>query len=227
MIKIKIIRNIAFIGLLLFSTVSCDQEDFLETEDKSRLSETLMWETESYADIYLNSCYADLPPKSNQPDNLDNYTDDNDAGFYYTSYNWKKGIVMATGYSSSAAHSVWGGTNGPGQYEGWGPIFTKVRKLNTFIQKITENKANYSDSWYNKRLDEAKFLRAYQYSELFQEIGGFPIVTVPQDRSTMEEAEMYLPRSTFEESFNFIIGELNTIISNGNLDGYPWCSNDA
>jgi hypothetical protein len=218
MIKIKIIRNIAFIGLLLFSTVSCDQEDFLETEDKSRLSETLMWETESYADIYLNSCYADLPPKSNQPDNLDNYTDDNDAGFYYTSYNWKKGIVMATGYSSSAAHSVWGGTNGPGQYEGWGPIFTKVRKLNTFIQKITENKANYSDSWYNKRLDEAKFLRAYQYSELFQEIGGFPIVTVPQDRSTMEEAEMYLPRSTFEESFNFIIGELNTIISNGNLD---------
>jgi len=215
MIKFKIIRNIAFIGLILFNTVSCNQEDFLETTDKSKLYEITMWASEGNADIYLNSSYRDLPPKSNQPDNLDNFTDDNDAGFYYTSYNWKKGIVMASG---GAGGSVWFGTTGPAQYEGWSTLYTKIRKLNTFMQKITENKANYTDAWYDKRYDEARFLRAYFYSEQFVLLGGLVIVTEPQDRNTMEEAEVYLPRSTFEETFNFLINELTTIINNGNLE---------
>ena len=42
MIKFKIIRNIAFIGLVLLSTVSCNQ-DWLETTDKSRLTDATMW----------------------------------------------------------------------------------------------------------------------------------------------------------------------------------------
>jgi hypothetical protein len=213
MIKFKIIRNIAFIGLIVFSTLSCNQEDFLETIDKSRLTDATMWASEGNADIYLNDCYSELPQKSNQPDNLDNFTDDNDAGWYYTSWNWKQGIVKASG---GASGSVWFGQTGPAQYEGWATLYTKVRKLNTFIQKITENKANYSDEWYNKRLDEAKLLRAYFYSEQFVLLGGLSIVTGPQDRVTMTEDEMYLPRSTFEETFDFIVSELTTIVNNGN-----------
>ena len=73
MIKYNIIRNIAFIGLLLFSVASCDQEDYLETVDKSRLTDATMWASEGNADIYLNDCYSELPSKSNQPDNLDNF----------------------------------------------------------------------------------------------------------------------------------------------------------
>ena len=34
----------------------------------------------------------------------------------------------------------------------------------------------------------------------------------------MTEDEMNLPRSSFEETFNFIITELNTIITNANLE---------
>jgi len=70
MIKFKTIRNIAFIGLILLSNYSCNQEDYLETTDKSRLMEETMWGTESYADIYLNNCYGQLEGKGNQPDNL-------------------------------------------------------------------------------------------------------------------------------------------------------------
>lgn len=214
MIKFKIIRNIAFIGLLLFSTFSCNQENYLETVDKSRLTDATMWASEGNADIYLNDCYSELPAKSNQPDNFDNFTDDNDAGFYYTSWNWKKGIVEKSGGENT---SVWFGTGGPAQYEGWGSLYTKVRKLNTFIQKITENKANYSDDWYNKRLDEARFLRTYYYSEQFVLLGGLVILDAPQDRLTMTEAEMNLPRSTFEETLNYMVSELTSIITNANL----------
>ena len=213
MIKFKIIRNIALIGLL-FTTFSCDQEAFLETVDKTKLTDATMWATEGNADIYLNDCYRALPSKSNQPDNLDNFTADNDAGFYYTSYNWKKGIVDA---SAGASGSVWFGRTGPAQNEGWEDYYQYIRKLNTFIQKITENKENFSDEWYNKRMDEARLLRAYFYSEEFVLVGGLVVVTEPQSRVTMTEDELTLPRSTFEESFNFIVGELTSIVNNGYL----------
>ncbi len=215
MIKYIIIRNIAFIGLLLFFIVSCEQDKFLETTSKSTLTDATMWASEGNADIYLNDCYGRLEAKGNQPDNLDNFTSDNDAGFYYTSYNWKKGIVTPAG---GAGGSVWFGTTGPSSYVGWQPIYTTVRKLNTFMAKITENKENYSTDWYNKRIDEARFLRAYFYSEIFMKLGGLALVTEPQDRMTMTEDEMYLPRSTFEETFNYIISELSSIITNDYLE---------
>jgi starch-binding outer membrane protein, SusD/RagB family len=214
MIEFKKIRNVAFIGLLLMITYSCDQNAYLETVNKSKLTDATMWANEGNADIYLNGCYADLPQRSGQPDNFDNFTDDNDAGFYYTSYNWKKGIVQASG---GAGGSVWFGTSGPAQYEGWQPLYTSVRKLNTFIKKITENKAKYTTDWYNKRLDEAKFLRAYQYSQQFQLLGGLVILSDPQDRMTMTQDEMYKARSTFEETFNYIVSELTTVINDGYL----------
>jgi hypothetical protein len=210
MIKYKIIRNIAFIGLLLFFTVSCNQDDFLETTSKSTLTDATMWASEGNADIYLNNCYWYLEAKGNQPDNLDNFTSDNDAGFYYTSYNWKKGIVDPAG---GAGGSVWFGTTGPSSYVGWQTTYTTVRRINTFMAKITENKENFSDTWYYKRMDEARFLRAYFYSEIFMKLGGLALVKEPQDRLTMTEDEMDLPRSTFEETFNFLISELGSIVT--------------
>jgi len=68
-----------------------------------------------------------------------------------------------------------------------------------------------------KRIDEARFLRAYFYSELFMRVGGLCIVTEPQDRATMSEDELYLSRSSFEQTFNFIDSELGEIVDNGNL----------
>ena len=214
MIKYNTIRNIALIGLLLIFTISCKQEDFLETTSKSTLTDATMWASESNADIYLNNCYGQLESKGNQPDNIDHFTSDNDAGFYYTSYNWKKGIVEASG---GAGGAVWGGTTGPSANVGWSTIYTTVRRINTFMAKITENKAKYSETWYNKRMDEARFLRAYFYSELFMKLGGMVIVKEPQDRLTITQDELELPRSSFEETYNFIVSELSTVITNGYL----------
>jgi hypothetical protein len=139
MIKFKTISGIAFIGLLLLFTVSCNNDKFLETTSKTTLTDATMWASEGNADIYLNDCYGRLEPKGNQPDNLDSFTSDNDAGFYYNSYNFKKGLVEA---SAGANGSVWGGTQGPFQIYGWQGYYQTIRKINTFIAKITENQAN-------------------------------------------------------------------------------------
>ena len=224
MIKFNIIRKIALIGLVLFSTLSCEQEEFLETVDKTTLNDATMWAGESNADIFLNDCYKQLPQMSNTADNLDNFTADNDAGFYFTSWNWKSGIITA----SSNSYGQFGSQSGPAQWFNWPGTYTTIRKINTFIQKVNLNSANFSPEWVAKRTDEAKFLRAYFYSELFMRIGGLAIITEPQDRNTDTEAEMYVARSTFEETYNFIISELDAVISNGKLSvKYNAGANDA
>lgn len=202
--------------LLLFAFVliffSC-KKGFLDNVNKTNLTDDTQWASEGNADIFLNDIYNNVPNKGNEPENLDNFTDDNDAGFYYTSFNWKKGLINP----SSSGFDVWGGTSGPTDFANWPSTYSKVRKCNLFIQKIKENASNFSENYLKKRLDEAKFLRAYFYSELWLHVGGLPIITVPLDRNTMDSTEIYNGRSTFEETFNFITGQLDSIVNNGAL----------
>jgi len=175
-----------------------------------------MWASEGNADIYLNNCYSDLVEKSNALDNSDNFTDDFDTGSgnVFTSFFWKSGICL----SSKDDFTWWYGEAGPCYDAYWPGTYTKIRKLNTFIQKVNLNATNFSEKYFAKRIDEAKFLRAYFYSELFMRVGGLCIITEPQDRATMTEDEISLSRSSFEETFNFIIKELDDVINNGNLE---------
>lgn len=206
-------KTIVIIGTFLTIGFSCSQDEFLETVNKTNLTDATMWASEGNADIFLNDCYRDLVEKGNVPDNLDNFTDDNDAGFYWASWNWKKGIVDAT----TTYYGVWGSQGGPANDANWPETYAKVRKLNTFIKKINENASNFSPEYVAKRIDEAKFLRAYFYSELFMRVGGMSIITEPQDRATMNEEQLYVPRSSFEETFNFIVKELGDVVNNGKL----------
>lgn len=204
---------IAICALFIFAT-SCDTEEFLENENKSNLTDQTQWASEANADIYLNDVYSELPKRSNFSEQLDYYTDDYNISHYYTASNWRQGVCQAPSNSTGGS---WWGTHGPTDGLHWSSFFTKLRKCNTFIQKVEEYKDNFSDEWYNKRVDEAKFMRAYFYSEFFMHVGGLPIIEVPLDRNTMTEEEMLYPRATFKETFEFIQSELNTIVNNANL----------
>lgn len=206
----RIIYCILLIILLPF--LSCTK-DFLENTDKTKLTDDIQWSSEGNADIFLNDVYGALPNYWNQPENLDNFTDDNDAGFYYTSYNWKQGIVSPAGTD----YTVWGGITGSGDLTNWPAIFTAVRKCNTFIAKVNTYATNFSETWRKKRLDEARFLRAFFYSELWMHLGGLPIITSVPDRSNGDSSQLYYPRSTFAETVDFIVSDLDTVVRNGNL----------
>ena len=209
----------ALLGICL-SSVSCN-EDFLENDIKSRLTDETQWASEGNADIFLNDIYHDLSNKWNSPENLDNFTDDNDAGFYWRSYSWKQGIVDPTINQGSpmdneynTAATVTNTTNHATDYATWGAGFYKIRKCNLFIQRITENSANFSADYLKRRVDEVRFLRAYLYSELWLHIGGLPILTEVLDRAGEDKAALYKKRSTFEETLNFITSELDAIVTN-------------
>ncbi len=201
--------------LILTLSFSCDTDQFLENVNKANLTDQTQWESETNADVFLNDVYSEIPNKLNQTESLDYYTDDYNISHYYTASNWRIGICLVP---SSSTDNPWGGTHGPTYGYTWENFFVKIRKVNTFIQKITENKANYSEAYYNRRLDEAKFLRAFFYSEFFVQIGGLPILTEPLDRTKMSLEELQKPRQTFEATYNFIVSELDQVVKNEYLN---------
>ena len=199
-------------GVLLVMATSC-KKDFLENTEKTRLTDATQWLTESNADIFLNDIYNDLSNKWNTPNNLDNYTDDNDAGFYWLSYSWRQGIVDPT----VNAGTPMGNTDNPVNYANWTSAYLKIRQCNLFIQKLKENSKNFTPAYLKKRIDEARFLRAYFYSELFMHVGGLPILTEVLDRNTMDSTQLYRPRNTYAETFNFITSQLDSVVENNAL----------
>jgi starch-binding outer membrane protein, SusD/RagB family len=216
MINIKNIMKIALTGLILISTLSCDQEEYLETVSKTNLTDETIWASEGNADIYLNDCYSQLVQKMNSTDWMDCFTDDFDtpSGNVFTSFFWKSGLCIA----SREDNTAWRGLSGFCYDANWSGTYSKIRKLNTFIEKVTQKSSNFSPEYVAKRIDEAKFLRAYFYSELFCRVGGLCLVTKSQNRATDTPDEMYLPRSSFEETFNYIISELDEILTNNKLE---------
>ena len=205
---------IGIVSLLLLGVVSCDQEEFLENTDKSNLNDATQWANDGNADIFLNDIYSELVNKWNITENNDYYSDDYNISHYYTASQWRQGTCLAP---SSSSTNPWFGTQGPTEDISWSRFFTKLRKCNTFLQRVEENKENFTTDWYNKRVDEVRFLRAYFYSEVFMHMGGMPIIEVPLDRNIMSEEEMKYPRASFGETFDFITSELGAVVDNGNL----------
>jgi len=225
--KILKYLNFSFLSLILLVlfTFSCDSDDFLENVDKSKLTDTTQWASESNTDIYINDLYNEIPRQGAMTEQLDYFTDDYNISHYYTGYQWRNGICQVPPESWS---HPWFGTHGPTNGYTWDSFFKKIRIANTGLQNLEKNKESFSSEWFNKRVDEIRFLRAYFYSEFFMHVGGLPILKAPLDRTSSSEDELLTPRSTFEETFNFIVSELEDIVDNGNLSiKYSFGESDA
>lgn len=203
------------------SIASCDKD--LNNEKKDVLTDATQWATEANADIAVNDVYDQVPGLYNDPENFDNFTDDNDAGAYYASWKWKSGIVdpASTQYAIFGGGAV--GISTINRYN-WQDLYKAIRKCNLVIQQIGVNRKNFSDAWANKRLDEMRFNRAFHYSALLLNWGGVPLVLVPQTRE--DSAALFLKRSSFSETLDFITKTMDTILANRYL-AVKYNKNDA
>jgi hypothetical protein len=210
--SMKILIRIAIVGVLL-STFSC-KKYLNENVNKSAISDDTQWNSENNADIFLNSLYGQLTAMHNTPDYLDSFTDDNDGGIYWRSWTWRQGTVDASNNGGLPMGDGQGGASGT--FADWARTYTRIRRCNTFIQKVTENKGGvFSPGYAAKRIDEVKFLRAYWYAMLWQHVGGLPIITTVLNNQ--DGSEIFYARSTFEQTQKFIVDELDAIIANNKL----------
>jgi N-acetylmuramoyl-L-alanine amidase len=104
--KIKfIVPCIALLGFM-----SCNNDEFLENETKTVLTDDTQWANGTNADIFINDIYNAIPRYSTNGEQLDYYSDDYNSSYYYTSHNFRQGIEIAPGGSTG---NPWFGTHGP------------------------------------------------------------------------------------------------------------------
>ncbi|MEO5999132.1 MAG: RagB/SusD family nutrient uptake outer membrane protein [Chitinophagaceae bacterium] len=188
--------------LIAMIFTGCKKDNFLNVQNASAVSGDVAFSTESSADLVLNDIYNNLPDFNNfvfEP--FDSWTDNLMTGF-----NWnissqvartKANINSNTGLTYDwAPASLW---------LDWGTLYKNIRKCNVFIDGV--NNSGLTQVYKDKRLGEAKVLRAYFYQNLWILYGGVPVITKPDNRNTDGDA-IFHARASFDSTFTFLKSEL-------------------
>lgn len=181
----------------------CSKDDFLEVPNTGAVSSETAFSTESSADLVLNDVYSNLPDLYNfifEP--FDSWTDDLMTGF-----NWNISSQVARSKTTINSNTVlWYDWAPASMWLDWTTLYKRVRKCNVFIQGV-ESSTTLSEEYKQKKIGEAKVMRAYFYHQLWMLYGGVPLITKPDNRETDGDA-IFHPRATFDETFDFIQKEL-------------------
>ncbi|MGQ8336843.1 RagB/SusD family nutrient uptake outer membrane protein [Sunxiuqinia sp. A32] len=87
----------------------------------------------------------------------------------------------------------------------WAGLFSTISRANSVISNA--NDAVSDEAVANIYIAEAKFLRAYAYFVLVRNFGGVPIIN--KDITSLAETDLiYGARASVEETYNFIVGDL-------------------
>jgi len=194
----EIIKINRLMVLAIFSLIVLSCKDFLEIVPQDRVSEATVWSDPSVADQFLNDIYRGFPQYHLAYRNSETWTDN-----FMNNQSWQ-----------GPAEIVRSGTMSPSSYPGYDPDwysssdwtwegnFSQIRKCNLFIQKVRQSYA-LSSNYKSERIAEAKFLRAWYYTKIFQYFGSAPILTQPLDVSTQGDS-IFHKRATVQETASFI-----------------------
>lgn len=184
-----------FILLCIFGLPSCDLDQGLDLIPKGTVSERVFWENERDAELAVNAAYREL-------DNfglvqLDATTD----------------IAMHAPSGPQTLYDVAVGTIDPTNTairNYWRQYWRAVRKANDPINNI--DRIEEGRPAYLARLKaEARFLRAYYYTQLTSFWGDVPLLTEPL--TVVDEPS----RTDKDVVVDFVISELDDIINNNRL----------
>ena len=204
--KNKFILYVAIIAMLI--PFACN-EDFLNTTPLDRISSDATWGDGPLSEAFIFNVYSSLGYGGFEEQALAAITDE--AMFTHTGRN----INTFTQGQESESNIAWQSAT----YE-WDDMYSAVRKANIAIENLPI--ATFPDTELRDRLlGEAYFLRAYYYHQLLRFYGGFPIV----DRPYGLDEDYNIPRSSWEDCVNFIVGDLDQAATL--LDGKPFTKGRA
>ncbi len=93
-----------------------------------------------------------------------------------------------------------------GEYKNWN--YGRIRQINQAIVDVQAG--SLPQEIKDNIIGQALFMRAYTYFDMVVYHGGVPYITVPQDRY---EDDLYVPRNSTAECFEFLIRDLDDAIS--------------
>lgn len=192
-------KKIIYIGCMIFALqlfTSCS--DILDTTPRNILTDDTVWGDNDGITAYIANMYSSV-----QVEDV-NYSSSIGGATY-----------MAQVTDEATRSYTWGNSNNnplpDNLFEWWG--YSNIRNVNYFLQKIET--ATISGDLKAKYKAEARFIRAFHYFNLVKRYGGVPIITVPQEFTGDNIAELQVPRNTEKEVYEFIRTELDDIIQSG------------
>ncbi|MBS1751580.1 MAG: RagB/SusD family nutrient uptake outer membrane protein [Bacteroidetes bacterium] len=203
--KFKINYNKFLLRVLVAAILlsGCTKDSFLEVPNASAVASDAAFSTESSADLVLNDIYSNLPDFNNfifEP--FDTWSDDLMTGF-----NWNiSSQAVRSKANINSTTTLYYDWSGASMWLDWNTLYKRVRKCNLFIEGV-QNSATVSNDYKNKRIGEAKVLRAFFYHQLWMLYGGVPIITKPDNRNSDGDA-IFHPRAGADETFAFLKSEL-------------------
>lgn len=218
--KLKILQVICGCTLLV---TSCD---FLNIAPSELLTEEVIYEDIRLAEKDLGSLYHDVLSWTGVGSNSRVWRDGAFSELGPASDemmdHWETGIYITSPFKYGEMNSgniPWGT---------WARNYTLIRKATNFIDKIESVPLDPREQIdYGVRVkqykEEARFLRAYVYFDLFRQYGAVPLITTVQDVSDIESSKVV--RTPVNQVIKFICDELDIAAS----DDSPlpiFCSDD-
>ena len=211
----KKILNITIAACLLLFTVGC--EDWLEVQPLTKTPSSVFLSDPAGINTLLANLYIKMPMEDfmYNPGKFFNYHRDL-GGNAFVDFGWSTSF-----YTDEANYSPGSGA-GPvnDNYWAYGAVtmsgnnnisngaYGSIRQVNQFLQDVTA--ATLEEGLRKRCISEAHFIRAYMYFGLVKRYGGVPLIEVPQ----VPGDDLFVPRSTEKETFDFILNECDLAIEN-------------
>lgn len=182
----------------MVSSMSCS--DYLEKAPGVDVTEDTIFSSREQLETFVAGTYywgllGDLPywDMRDKSDCIsDAATDEGEVAMtWYWTQGWNSGNMTPTHPMDNRFSSYW----------------TALRRINTIIDRV--DAAPFSDDAYKTQVrGEAKFLRAYNYMQLFIKYGGVPIL-----KKRFELSDNFkVPRATIAEMVDFMVQDCNDAI---------------
>lgn len=185
-------KNLLILFIFTFIALGCNDEDFLDRDPNSILTDAQLWKDKKQVLSLLGNLY----------------------GRYYdfsTLEDWASFADFNEAFPSEAGRYWMVQNNGWG-YGDWGTWdYGYIRELNLFIERCTAaDQLNQADR--DRFLAEARFLRASYYFELVKRMGGVPLI-LKSETYDFSGDPTYLrhPRAKESEIYDFVISEAEEI----------------
>ncbi len=178
-------------------------QDILDRAPIDQISDAVVWNDQTLIEAYLYQCYSSAPFHASLTQE-----DVEDRNILYPITVCDEGFSKKT---QDEGASIWkmnlldkdGGKRNLFQY--WG--YTDIRRANEFLELVR------TSSLENKDVLEAemRFIRAFIYFEMVKRYGGVPLIVEAQSLNT-DLQEMYVPRNSEQQIYDFIYDELSDIV---------------
>ncbi|WP_069658208.1 RagB/SusD family nutrient uptake outer membrane protein [Arcticibacter eurypsychrophilus] len=206
MIKFKHFKIVTIITLLI--TVSCNK-GVLDKVPLDIISDAVVWNDQALVEAYLTGAYVSTTVFTNDAVVVESSAQPFFAMFYVN--NVSDESKSTSNFSGNAYVFKTGGLKiQGGLMEWWEKSYKVIRSLNELIERLPQS--TLSEEFKNKRIAEARYLRAFNYFYMVKRYGGVPLIKKAQSINDSQE-ELYASRNSEKEVYDFILSELKEISS--------------